>query len=62
VAVNHVAKPFDRTNTNNARHNIYVTLATPVLPLKNLACKIGKADEKRLLATKISDNYRLHTL
>lgn len=61
MAVNHDTKPFNLTNTSNARHNIYVTSATPVLPVKNQACKIGKADEKRLLATKISDNCRLHT-
>ena len=61
MAVNHVSKPFNLTNTNNARHNIYITSATPVLPLKNLACKIGKADEERLPATKISDNRGLYT-
>jgi len=61
VAVNRVSKPFNRTNTNNAKHNIYVTSATPVLPHKNLACKIGKADEERTPATKISDKCGLYT-
>ena len=61
MAVNHASKPVNRINPNNARHNIYATLATPVLPHKNLACKTGEASEMKLPATKISDNCRLHT-